>query len=312
MSDALDVHAANAAEREQAFANLHDSWGRGLAPKEHLRWRLANVKHQNAVWYVGVLEGHVVTGCGAYEFELRIDGDLHRACAFGEVHTLPAFRGRGLAPRLIARVEEHQRSLGKTVSLLYSDIDTSYYERLGYATCPSPEGWVDPHAGRSATSAPGDRLTPFDPRRELDAMAGFHSAHHAGLALSVERSRLYADYLVARSPGDEFLWLEDGRGKRLGYARLASSAQEVKIRDLALVERTGPLFERLLDAILARAAAHGATRAGGWLPAMAAGGRWTLAARRSEITMLKSLDPRLVLEKRHLDAAEHFHEMDHV
>lgn len=35
MSDPLDIHPASAAEREQAFANLDDSWSRGLSPEEH-------------------------------------------------------------------------------------------------------------------------------------------------------------------------------------------------------------------------------------------------------------------------------------
>jgi hypothetical protein len=71
VGSALEIHPATAAERAEAFRNLHDVWGHGLGPEEHLRWRLGHAKHRNAEWYVGCLGGRVVTGCGGCAHRLR-------------------------------------------------------------------------------------------------------------------------------------------------------------------------------------------------------------------------------------------------
>src|ERR1700693_618091 len=66
MTDVLDLHLASPAERAEAFRNFHDVWGTELGVEEHVHARLGSPKYKNAQWYVGCLQGRVVTACGCY------------------------------------------------------------------------------------------------------------------------------------------------------------------------------------------------------------------------------------------------------
>src|SRR5580704_1803595 len=177
MSDNLDLHEASADERAQAFRNVHDVWPVDPDPEEHLRRRLANPKYANATWYVGTLDGRVVAACGCFHVSVCIDGVVEPACAVGAVHTLPEFRGRGFAPRVLAFAETRERQVGKTFSLLYSDISPAYYERLGYRRCAAAQGWVNPSEGR-AQSSPSCILTRFQPADEFSAVCELYDRGH--------------------------------------------------------------------------------------------------------------------------------------
>jgi len=311
MTDVLDLHLASPAERTQAFRNFHDVWGRELPIEEHVHARLGNPKYNNAQWYVGCLQGRVVTGCGCYAMQLSIDGRIEPAYALGEVHTLAEVRGRGFAPQLLSFVEQDQRAAGRTVSVLYSDIAPSYYERLGYLLCSCPQGWADPRtAGLSETGGAG--AVPFDPTRELPAMVELYQRSHSGLPLWIARSPSYWQYLIQRNPQDEFYAIE-ADGRRLGYFRVAVTPAELKIRDFALHDSTDAACRALAAAAVALARARGAGRVGGWLPATSVFREcFQFSERSRELTMIKPLAPHLSLGASHRAAGAQLHEIDHV
>ncbi len=311
MTDRLELHRANAEERAQAFRNVHDVWPWAPDPDEHTRKRLADVRFDNATWYVGTLDGRVVTACGCYHVSVRIDGAVERACAIGAVHTPAEFRGRGFAPRLLAFAEEQERALGKTVGLLYSDIGADYYARLAYRPCPSKQGWAD------VSSAP-KKLPDACEVRRIDALAvipelsEIYDRAHAGLAISIARSPEYWRYLIIQRPDEEYYFAEQG-GKRVGFMRVANRAQGLFLRDLALVDQTEQIERGMYSALIGLAVARGAARVGGWMPASAVCRElFTVSDREKELTMLKPLVERIHIEDRHCAAAEYFHEMDHV
>ena len=101
----------------------------------------SNRPHTAEGWYVGTLDGRVVTSLGCYPIRFQIDGEDLPGIAIGSVHTLSEVRGRGFAPQLIDWVERDNP--GAALSVLFSDIQPEYYARIGYVLCPSLEGWVD-------------------------------------------------------------------------------------------------------------------------------------------------------------------------
>jgi predicted N-acetyltransferase YhbS len=311
MTDILDLHRASPAERAEAFGNFHDIWGRGLPVEEHVRARLQNAKYDNAQWYVGCLQGRVVTACGCYAMQLCIDGEIEPAYALGEVHTLAEVRGRGFAPRLLNFVEQDQRAAGRTVSVLYSDIAPSYYERLGYVLCSCPQGWADPRTDR-LSEAKEATLTPFDPARELSAMAELYERYHRQFPLWVARSPSYWQYLVLRNPEDEFHFVEVD-GQRIGYVRAAATADEIKVRDFALLDSSDEAIRTLVAGVTALAHARRINRVGGWMPTTGVFREgFRISDRSRELTMIKPLVPRLAIRTAHREAGEHLHEIDHV
>jgi predicted N-acetyltransferase YhbS len=307
----LDLHPATADERTQAFRNVHDVWSGGLDPEEHLRRRSTNPKFDNATWYVGCIDGRVVTACGCYHVSVRIDGAVERACAVGSVHTLAEFRGRGFAPRMLAFAEDQERIAGKTFSLLYSDISPAYYARLGYRLCPAAKGWINPTEAEATRSAPCS-LIRFQPGDELPALLDLYDRSHARHPLSIARSMDYWRYLVAQDPQDEFYFGEIG-GRRVGYVRLGIRPPRMVIRDLSLIEDADEVKRGLYSAVIALAKARGTESVGGWMPADAVCRKlFQVSDRAQELTMIKPLVDRIKIEERHCRAAEHFHEIDHV
>ena len=93
----------------------------------------------------------MVTSLAAHPIQFRIDGNTVSGIAIGSVYTTKDVRGRGLAPLLIAWVEDYKQRQGTGLSVLYSDIKPEYYVRLGYALCPSWEGFRE--AANEAASA---------------------------------------------------------------------------------------------------------------------------------------------------------------
>jgi predicted N-acetyltransferase YhbS len=308
MSDNLDLHEASVDERAQAFRNVHDVWPNDPDPEEHLRRRLANPKFDNATTYVGTLDGRVVAACGCFHVSVRIDGTVERACAVGSVHTLPEFRGRGFAPRVLAFAETRERQAGKTFSLLYSDISPAYYERLGYRRCAAAQGWVSP-AESNAERPVMCELRQFRPAERLSILIDLYERAHRRFPLSIARSSDYWHYLLAQNPEDEFYFLI--QGKPLGYVRLGIRPHGIVIRDASPLDYDDE--RELYLAVIALAKERGAARVGGWMPADAVCRElFEVADRVQELTMIKPLVDRIKIDERHCLAAQHFHEIDHV
>jgi predicted acetyltransferase len=308
MTENLELHAASAAERAQAFANVYKVWPSDPNPEEHLRRRLANPKYENATWYVGTLSGRVVAACGCYHVSVRIDGVVERACAVGAVHTLPEFRGRGFAPHVLAFAEDQERRVGKTFSLLYSDIGAPYYERLGYRRCAAALGSVLPAESKLERPVMYD-LRPFRPSEKLSILIDLYDRAHLRYPLSIARSSDYWHYLLAQNAEDEFYFLM--QGKPWGYVRLGIRNDGIVVRDVSLLDNDdeGDLY----SAVIALAKERGAARVGGWMPGNAVCRElFEVSDRVKELTMIKSLVERIKIEDRHCQAAQYFHEIDHV
>ena len=346
--DTLDIHPASDAEREAAYRNVHEVWGRGLPIDEHVRQRLESPKHQSATWFVGCREGRVLTSLGAYPIELSLRGRVFPAVAIGSVHTLPECRGQGLAPRLLAWVERHLAGQGVAASLLYSDIDPQFYARLGYQQCPSWSGWheitslgnkpssdttssTQRHAGNtSGRLANALRLEPFDPLEGASRMSELYARCHGRRALAIARNASYWHQLYQRSPDDAFYWLVVDNAVT-GYVRLCRAGDDWRIVDHAVdasvvsaaaADGTQPPdgnatgtdpYDALYFAAVQQARRQGVARVGGWLPPDDAARRWfRLVSRSKEITMVKSLDPSIAFDEQALEAAAYFCEIDHV
>ncbi len=311
MTACLDIHPANREELLAAHRNVYDIWSKGLALEDHVSARLASPSHNRATWYVGTIDDQVVTSLGCYPLRFRVLGQEMLGIAIGSVYTINDFRGRGLAPQLIARVENEERERHAALSILYSDIEPQYYARRGYTLCPSWEGWTHP-AEVAGAHANGARLTPISAVNELSSLMDLYAAYHGAAPLSIARDVAYWAAMLNKSPADEFYALVDGSA-RLGYIRIAVKSGAWRITDYALADQSGALAEQLYQALAASAHQSGATRIGGWLPDSSAARKlFKLTPRAREITMVKSLSSRVRLDPDLIAATSRFCEIDHV
>jgi len=312
MSETLQVHRASQTERIEAYRNVHEFWGRGLAQDEYVEGRLKSIKHNQAEWYVGSLDGKVVTSLGCYPLQFRLHEETLAGIGLGAVHTLPTCRGRGFAPQLIRFVEDVQHEAGAGLSLLYSDIKPSYYAALGYRECPSWSGWCE-IARPSDRGGQRCRLERCSIPSEQQALVELYDDYHAKLSFSIARSPEYWRHLISREPHDEFYWLVSPNSQHVGYVRLRPDEDQILVRDLALADHSDEMMAELCDALQSHAAEQSAARVGGWLPDVpGVRGAFALSARPNEITMIKLLGKSTVVSDIDLAAAQHFHEIDHV
>jgi hypothetical protein len=119
--------------------------------------------------------------------------------------------------------------------------------------------------------------------------------------------------LLAREPDDEFYWLSMPQISRAGYVRVRRKNGALSIHDFALADDAGRLLEELCLAILQLGRRDSMTRVSGWLPDTAAvRAHIPLSERPREITMVKALHPDVDFDAAACEAANYFHEIDHV
>ena len=181
---------------------------------------------------------------------------------------------------------------------------------------PSLAGWAEPRpndGSRKVEQACNDALIQFEPAASLQQMAGLYARYHGQLPISIARGDGYWRHLLERQAGDEFFWLGNPSQDALGYVRLSTREETLKISDYALATHDETLARRLYAAVMAMGATRGMKRVGGWLPRTATTQElFRLSVREQEITMLKSLDEGFSLDADMLAATDRFSEIDHV
>ena len=142
-------------ERAAYFRGIQPIWGGGLsedrfqifqrrladAPEAKERYRLLG-------WF---RNGTLTSGMKAYDLRGSCAGRPLRLLGVGAVFTPPALRRRGHAADMLRAVMAEYRGRGADAAVLFSDIGTGYYERLGFRVLESRECNVEaaglPRAG---------------------------------------------------------------------------------------------------------------------------------------------------------------------
>ena len=269
---------------------------------------MASVQHQRACWYVGCLDGRVVTSLGAYPLLFQVRGQQVPGFAIGAVHTVRECRKRGYAAALMAWVEEHQRRQGAQLGLLYSDIDPDYYARMGYRLCQCWEGGCTLTPAVRKTKVE-QTLRQFSPGESLARVDDVYRRAQVGRSVWIERSPEYWEWLLARSPADNWYWW----GETEGYVRVSSAEKELRIVDWSLVAAEPEREVEFWASVVDLAARRSKTQVGGWFPRTTAiVSCFSLQPRQLELTMLKPLSSETAWEDSMGVDAAWFVEVDHV
>lgn len=312
MATELDIHPASHDELLEAHRSVFDIWSKGRSLEDHLRYRLASPTHRRAEWFVGCVDGRVVTSLAAHPVGFRVLGEELPGMAIGSVYTVGDVRGKGYAPQLIAWVEDHKRKEEIGLSVLYSDVKPEYYARQGYALCPSWEGW------RSASDElpagePSHQFVPLEIKDHLPLVKWMYSEYHGAVPLSIARNDEYWTMMLEKFSADQFYGLARPDESWAGYALVGEREGDWHIVDYALADQSDELAEQFYLAFLSEARAHGAQRAGGWLPDTGAVREFfNLTPRATEITMIKPLAWSGKLSPEMIAGTSRICELDHV
>jgi len=158
------------AERDAYFRGVHPIWGGGLSEDRFVAFqrRLAEAgeagdRHR----LIGLFDGtRLLAAMKAYDLLGSCAANPLRILGIGAVFTPPPLRRRGHARRMLELAIAEYAAHGAQAAILFSDIGTAYYERLGFRALRSEECMVDPsglprsssHAAASADEAGLSRL----------------------------------------------------------------------------------------------------------------------------------------------------------
>ncbi len=203
---------------DDTFGLWHDglsreNYGRSWAAQIRTPWGSSHLDR------VALVDGpNVVSSAKRYDLSLRLDGRIRRALGIGAVFTAPAYRGRGGARELIARMLESAVAEGQEFAMLFSEIDPAFYERLEFVPVPLLEQHIE--VDRKRGGAPAMLVRSGDDR-DLHNVAEMSAARSTGARLALDRSEEFIRYGITKKrllsglgpPGlreTEFLVVEEG------------------------------------------------------------------------------------------------------
>ncbi len=260
-------------------AESHALWGGGLSHEAYLAmwvelartpWARRFYRHYAWVGDDGVL----LSSVKIYRPVVRLFERTGRATAIGAVFTPRDRRRRGHAAAMLRAVVGEARDRGDLVALLFTDIGTTYYERLGFTPLPADaaEGVLDLGPGRAEQGIVLRAMVPSDSPSVIEA----HESSSRARCLAVVRDLEHWSFVVARSRA--FLERRDGAdwtaicrtavrgGAFAGYLVALSADGTWNLREAAAAGGDPQLLAAILRAGAAEARASGARRVSGWLP----------------------------------------------
>jgi len=305
----LTFHLADDEHRLAAYRNVHEFWDGGRTLEDHLAWRATSPQHNRASWYVGCLEGEVVVSLGSYPVRFRVEGEPVNGIMIGAVHTVPDQRGNGFAPALLGWVEDEENSRQATLSMLFTDIGTEYYARLGYLECPSWEFQL-----ATANLEASWELEQVDGRGHANDLRRLYENSTRSDKLALVRDDDYWDYLFSKQPEDLTFLSRDEAGALSGYVRVRCREPGWTIQDWGLAEQTDENLTAITLAVADQAGRAGCPQLSGWMPRWQTGDAAIQFESRagSNHTMVKSLGETRELSASVLEAAQQMREIDHV
>ena len=143
----MELRELTSEERADYFRGIQPIWGGGLdeervqlfqrrladSPEAQGRYRLLG-------WF---RRGRLVSAMKAYQLGGACAGRPLRILGIGAVFTPPELRRRGHAAAMLHAAMEEARARGAAAAVLFSDIETHYYERLGFRAVESRECSVE-------------------------------------------------------------------------------------------------------------------------------------------------------------------------
>ena len=258
---------------DDTFTIWHDglsreSYGKSWAAQIRTPWGAAHLDR------IALVDGgHVVSSAKRYDLSLRLNGRIRRVLGIGAVFTAPAYRGRGGARELIARMLESAVAEGQEFAMLFSEIDPAFYERLDFVPVPLVEQHLE--VDRKRGGAPAVLVRSGDDR-DLHAIAEMSAAQSAGARLALDRSEDFIRYGITRKRllsglgplgwrETEFLVVEEGN-RAVAYLVCTSHDGRWMIDEAGDRDPSGARVGAMLQVMLARHPSEGLPEIRAWWP----------------------------------------------
>ncbi len=188
------------------------------------------------------LEGSTVLGqVGVFRLPMISTAGATDVGGVWAVSTHPAWRGQGVATRLLDEAHERMRAAGlrfSTLGTARSGVAHALYEKLGYRDLCSPAMALA--RSDELRGQPGLRVEPAGPGRLAVADRLFEQFSHGWLGFA-RRHTPFFSFLRARGYlNAQDLWLIWQESEAIGYAAAAASNGLLHVRNLLLAPYADP------------------------------------------------------------------------
>jgi len=254
---------ADAAMRERILDQTFPVWHEGLTRDAYGRWNDAQLRTEWGRAHLHRLAlvndaGDVLASAKRYRLDVRLRGTNGWMCGIGAVFTPPDHRGRGYASRLLEMICDDARQNGALLAALFSEIGTSFYERIGFAAVPLDEVTVDVKRKDGAPAM----LVRAGEERDLPALVALHETRSANATFALRRSPPLVQYALAKKrllaglgPSGlrqiEFFVAEEG-ASAVAYVLLHENAHGWTLEEAGDRDPAGARLGAMLQALVAR------------------------------------------------------------
>ena len=182
------------------LAETHDIWSEGLTPSAYERFyaaQLATPWAGRKLHRFALVEGSdVLSSAKLYTFAATLDGQPIRVAGLGAVFTQPAHRRRGAGAELIERLIARATGDGADLALLFSEIGTDYYARLGFE--PIPHSLFTLRVTESDRYGAPATLVRGADDRDLPAIVAMNEVRARPFLFHLDRDRDLVHYAIAK------------------------------------------------------------------------------------------------------------------
>ena len=259
----MHVVAANGQLLEQILDETYPTWHEGLTRQAYGQWNIAQTRTpwaKRSLERVALVDdvGALLSSAKRYRFAARLDGRDVQVLGIGAVFTPPGQRGRGHASALIQQLIDKARADGEAIAMLFSEIGTAFYERLGFTPVPLDEVRlrVTLKGGSPAM------LVRAGHESDLPALCALHDVRCAGSRFTLRRDVSHIQFMLARKRllaglgpvgkrTVEFHVAEEG-ASAVAYALLSVDANGWTLVEAGDRDPAGARLGAMLQVLLAR------------------------------------------------------------
>ncbi len=142
----LELFLCPAGEEEvrRVLAQSRLVWGVGVSFEDYFKYHSLIRNHswaERSFQHLVLLSetGQVLSSCKTYFYQVKLKNRVLRLCGIGAVFTPPEQRRKGYATQMLSALLEELRGEGFDLALLFSDIGTEFYARLGFQLIPKQD-----------------------------------------------------------------------------------------------------------------------------------------------------------------------------
>ena len=259
----MDVVVAEGPLLDQILSLTHQIWSEGLTQRAYAQWNTAQLRtpwgRQHLQRFALVDDGgRLLATAKRYRYRAHLDGRAGWMAGIGAVFTPHLQRGNGYASQLIERLLDVERRDGVLFASLFSEIGTTYYERLGFVAVPLDEVTVRVERRDGAPAM----LVRAGDDRDLAAVEAMHKVRSSDVRFTLNRDRSMIHYALAKKRllaglgplglrQVEFVVAEEG-ATAVAYALLHENAKGWTIEEAGDRDPAGARLGAMLQVLVAR------------------------------------------------------------